>query len=219
MKNRDKRLAQTIRSVGYTRIDSDKPLLPDLEASMTGYQIAKFISKEAQDGDGASYQDVAIIRYAEVLLNYAEAKAELGILTQDDIDKSIRPIRTRAGMPNLNQNIANSNPDKILASEYPNVSGNNKGVILEIRRERRVELALEGFRYDDLMRWKMGNCLNPTSLVCISLHWANSIWTEMEQSIFCSMMIKLRKAKPNKRLRLAVLSSSQREIMVIWSAF
>ena len=161
MKNRDKRLAQTIRSVGYTRIDSDKPLLPDLEASMTGYQIAKFISKEAQDGDGASYQDVAIIRYAEVLLNYAEAKAELGILTQDDIDKSIRPIRTRAGMPNLNQNIANSNPDKILASEYPNVSGNNKGVILEIRRERRVELALEGFRYDDLMRWKMGKLLEP----------------------------------------------------------
>ena len=101
MKNRDKRLAQTIRSVGYTRIDSDKPLLPDLEASMTGYQIAKFISKEAQDGDGASYQDVAIIRYAEVLLNYAEAKAELDILTQDDIDKSIRPIRTRAGMPNV----------------------------------------------------------------------------------------------------------------------
>lgn len=161
MKNRDKRLAQTIRSVGYTRIDSDKPLLPDLEASMTGYQIVKFISKEAQDGDGASYQDVAIIRYAEVLLNYAEAKAELGILTQDDIDKSIRPIRTRAGMPNLNQNIANSNPDKILASEYPNVSGNNKGVILEIRRERRVELALEGFRYDDLMRWKMGKLLEP----------------------------------------------------------
>ena len=161
MKNRDKRLAQTIRSVGYTRIDSDKPLLPDLEASMTGYQIAKFISKETQDGDGASYQDVAIIRYAEVLLNYAEAKAELDILTQDDIDKSIRPIRTRAGMPNLNQNIANSNPDKILASEYPNVSGNNKGVILEIRRERRVELALEGFRYDDLMRWKMGKLLEP----------------------------------------------------------
>ena len=64
-------------------------------------------------------------------------------------------------MPNLNQNIANSNPDKILASEYPNVSGNNKGVILEIRRERRVELALEGFRYDDLMRWKMGKLLEP----------------------------------------------------------
>lgn len=161
MKNRDKRLAQTIRSVGYTRIDSDKPLLPDLEASMTGYHIAKFISKEAQDGDGASYQDVAIIRYAEVLLNYAEAKAELGVITQDDIDKSIRLIRVRAGMPNLNLAISNSNPDGILASEYTNVTGSNKGVILEIRRERRIELALEGFRYDDLMRWKMGKLLEP----------------------------------------------------------
>ena len=161
MKNRDKRLAQTIRSVGYTRIDSDKPLLPDLEASMTGYQIAKFISKEAQDGDGASYQDVAIIRYAEVLLNYAEAKAELGVITQDDIDKSIRLIRVRAGMPNLNLATSNSNPDGILASEYTNVTGSNKGVILEIRRERRIELALEGFRYDDLMRWKMGKLLEP----------------------------------------------------------
>ena len=161
MKNRDKRLAQTIRSVGYTRIDSDKPLLPDLEASMTGYQIAKFISKEAQDGDGASYQDVAIIRYAEVLLNYAEAKAELEVITQDDIDKSIRLIRVRAGMPNLNLATSNSNPDGILASEYTNVTGSNKGVILEIRRERRIELALEGFRYDDLMRWKMGKLLEP----------------------------------------------------------
>ena len=55
MKNRDKRLAQTIRSVGYTRIDSDKPVATDLEASMTGYQIAKFIPRETQDGDGASY--------------------------------------------------------------------------------------------------------------------------------------------------------------------
>lgn len=161
MQNRDKRLAQTIRSIGYTRIGSDKPLLPDFEASMTGYQISKFVSKEAEDGDGASYQDVAIIRYAEVLLNYAEAKAELGILTQGDIDKSVKLIRTRVGMPNLNINIANDNPDIILSNRYPNVSGANKGVILEIRRERRIELALEGFRYDDLVRWKVGKLLEP----------------------------------------------------------
>lgn len=161
MKNRDKRLAQTVRSVNYTRISSDKPLLPDFEASMTGYQIAKFISKEAQDGDGSSYQDIAIIRYAEVLLNYAEAKAELGILNQEDINKSIRLIRARAGMPNLDLSTVNANPDEILSSQYLNVTGNNKGAILEIRRERRIELVLEGFRYDDLMRWKMGKLLEP----------------------------------------------------------
>ena len=55
--------------------------------------------------------------------------------------------------------MANSHPDEILAAEYSNVTGTNKGVILEIRRERRVELVLEGFRYDDLMRWKMGKLL------------------------------------------------------------
>lgn len=159
MTGRDNRLAQTIRSIGYTRIDNTKPLLPDFEASMTGYQIAKFISKEAQDGDGASYQDIPIIRYAEVLLNFAEAKAELGTLIQEDIDKSIKPIRTRAGITNLNLSMANSNPDAVLAAEYSNVSGANKGAILEIRRERRVELVLEGFRWDDLMRWKMGKLL------------------------------------------------------------
>lgn len=161
MTNRDKRLAQTIRSVGYTRIGDNTPLLPDFEATMTGYQVAKFISTENQDGDGASYQDIAIIRFAEVLLNYAEAKAEMGILTQEDIDKSIKLIRARAGMPNLNLVTANASPDEILSAEYPDVSGANAGVILEIRRERRIELALEGFRYDDLMRWKKGKLLEP----------------------------------------------------------
>lgn len=61
MVGRDNRLAQTIRSIGYTRIGNDKSLLPDFEASMTGYQVVKFISTESQDGDGASYQDISII--------------------------------------------------------------------------------------------------------------------------------------------------------------
>jgi hypothetical protein len=59
-------------------------------------------------------------------------------------------------MPNINMAKANANPDPFLEKQYPNVSGPNKGVILEIRRERRIELAREGFRWDDLMRWKVG---------------------------------------------------------------
>lgn len=161
MQNRDKRLAQTIRSVGYRRIGGDAILLPDFAAAITGYQVSKFVSDVSQDGDGASYQDIAIIRYAEVLLNYAEAKAELGLLTQDDIDKSIKLIRNRVGMPNLNMSDANQSPDVIMAATYPNVTGANKGVLLEIRRERRIELALEGFRWDDLVRWKAGKLLEP----------------------------------------------------------
>ena len=161
MQNRDKRLAQTIRSVGYKRIGDNAIQLPDFAATMTGYQVSKFVSDVSQDGDGASYQDIAIIRYVEVLLNYAEAKAELGLLTQDDIDKSIKLIRNRVGMPNLNMGDANQSPDAIMAAMYPTVTGTNKGVLLEIRRERRIELALEGFRWDDLVRWKAGKLLEP----------------------------------------------------------
>src|SRR5690554_7549127 len=97
-----------------------------------------------------------VFRYAEVLLNYAEAKAELGTLTQNDIDISIKRLRDRVGMPNLNMAAANANPDEYLASEtygYPNVTGTNQGVILEIRRERTIELLQEGLRFHDLRRW------------------------------------------------------------------
>ena len=62
-------------------------------------------------------------------------------------------------MPGLNLGIANASIDPVLLSRYSNVSGSNIGVILEIRRERRIELVLEGFRYDDLMRWKNGKVL------------------------------------------------------------
>lgn len=161
MQSRDRRLAQTIRSLGYQRIGGTATLLPDFAATMTGYQLCKFLSDETQDGDGASYQDVAFIRYAEVLLNYAEAKAELGIITQDDIDKSIRLIRSRVGMPNLDMDEANQTPDAVLSALYPNVEGSDKGIILEIRRERRIELVMEGFRWDDLVRWKAGKLLEP----------------------------------------------------------
>lgn len=86
-----------------------------------------------------------IYRYAEVLLNFAEAKAELGKLTQADINKSIKKLRDRVGMPNLF--LGNIQPDP--AWNFPSLSP----AINEIRRERRVELALEGFRAADIKRW------------------------------------------------------------------
>ena len=66
-------------------------------------------------------------------------------------------------MPDINLANANAHPDRYLSSEetgYPNVTGGNKGVILEIRRERTIELMQEGFRFDDLVRWKAGSCIN-----------------------------------------------------------
>ncbi len=157
--DRDPRLSQTIRSVGYKRIGNSEELVPDFDAAISGYQITKFLADESQDGFEASYQDLPIIRFAEVLLNYAEAMAELGTLTQEDLDLSINLLRTRVGMPGIDLALANANPDPLLASRYISVNGSNAGVIYEIRRERRVELVLEGFRYNDLMRWKAGKLL------------------------------------------------------------
>ena len=100
-----------------------------------------------------------LFRLAEVLLNYAEAKAELGTLKQADLDNTIRPLRVRAGLPDLDMEEANAHPDPYLSSSetgYANVTGANKGVILEIRRERTLETPMEGLRYWDIMRWKEG---------------------------------------------------------------
>lgn len=167
-KDRDPRLAQTIRTPGYHRIGQTVPSAPDLSSTVTGYQIAKFV----QNPDDYSGQvnradmsacDLPVFRYAEVLLNYAEAKAEAGTLTQQDLDISVNELRKRVGMPFMNMAVVNSSPDPYMMSSatgFSNVTGNNQGVILEIRRERSVELAVEGFRWDDLMRWKAGYCIN-----------------------------------------------------------
>ncbi len=156
VKNRDPRLSQTIRTPGYTRIGETEPLVQEFGSTVTGYQLIKFVTERDYDTYGKSINDMPIFRYAEILLNYAEAKAELGILEQNDLDKSIKLIRDRVAMPNINMNNANSNPDPYLEKQYPHVNGENKGVILEIRRERRIELVMESFRWDDMMRWKEG---------------------------------------------------------------
>ena len=118
-------------------------------------------------GWGPQDNDLPIYRTAEVLLNYAEAMAERGdaAISQADLDKSVNLIRARAGMPALVLADANANPDDNYmgssAYGYNNVTGANKGIILEIRRERMIELAMEGdFRWYDLMRWKQGRCVD-----------------------------------------------------------
>lgn len=157
--NRDPRLAQTIRTPGYTRIGSTVRRFPDFGATVTGYHLTKYVTGEVDDSYTKSYNPLVIFRYAETLLNLAEAKAELGTLQQSDIDKTIRLTRDRVGMPNLDLAAANANPDPYLATQYKNVTGSNKGVILEIRRERRIELVMENFRWNDLMRWKEGHLI------------------------------------------------------------
>ena len=159
MQNRDPRLTQTVVGPGYMRINSDAVSSPNFGASTTGYQITKWVTDASGDGYLGSSNDYILFRAAEVYLNYAEAKAELGTLTQDDLKISIKKIRDRVGMPNIDMDAANANPDPYLCaleSGYQNVTGPNKGVILEIRRERTIELCLEGHRYYDIIRWKEG---------------------------------------------------------------
>lgn len=163
-KNRDPRLAQSIRTPGYKRIGSDKAEAPDFGHTETGYMITKYMQGADLGVDlyGASYNDLPLFRSAEVYLNFAEAKAELGTLTQSDLDKSIKLLRDRVGMPNIDLAAANASPDPYLMAEetgYPNVSGENLGVILEIRRERAVELFDENYRFYDLVRWKNGQAI------------------------------------------------------------
>ena len=159
MQNRDPRLTQTVVGPGYMRINSDAVSSPNFGASTTGYQITKWVTDASGDGYLGSSNDYILFRAAEVYLNYAEAKAELGTLTQDDLKISIKKIRDRVGMPNIDMLAANANPDPYLCAPetgYRNVTGPNKGVILEIRRERTIELCLEGHRYYDIIRWKEG---------------------------------------------------------------
>ncbi|WAC09301.1 RagB/SusD family nutrient uptake outer membrane protein [Dyadobacter pollutisoli] len=160
VQKRDPRLTQSIRTPGYTRIGESTPLVPEFGATVTGYQLIKFVSEPKWDTFGKDITDMPIFRYAEVLLNFAEAKAEKGTLTQDDLDISTKLIRDRVGMPNINLADANAKPDPYQAQMYTKLSGKNAGVILEIRRERRVELVMENFfRWDDIIRWKEGQLL------------------------------------------------------------
>jgi len=157
MQDRDPRLTQTTAGPDFVVRGEDSPEPIDLDITKTGYRVIKALPTRDQWGSGASINDVIIFRYAEALLIYGEAKAELGILTQSDLDKSINKLRDRVDMPHLDMAYANANPDSYQENLYPNVDqGPNKGIILEIRRERRIEMVNEGLRWGDLMRWKEG---------------------------------------------------------------
>lgn len=164
--DRDPRLAQTIRTPGYKWDPSVSENGPEFAYCVTGYQPIKFVMPFETNSHLAtnSCNDIPVYRYAELLLNFAEAKAERGTITQADLDKSVNLVRARVGMPGIVLSYANANPDPYLLDAktgYPNVSGANQGIILEIRRERAVELFMEGFgRYFDLIRWKAGYALN-----------------------------------------------------------
>ena len=163
--NRDYRLQQTVISPEYRKLvgGTSKLFAPDLSVSYTGYQVIKFnIDDDSYEASGICWNCLPILRYAEILLNYAEAKAELGEFDATVWDRTIKLLRERAGVDGTRP----TKIDEYLQEAYFSPDdGNNKITdcdILEIRRERAIELLLEGRRYDDLMRWHLGHLLNKT---------------------------------------------------------
>jgi hypothetical protein len=159
VRNRDKRLQQTIRLGNFTRLNAGATVAspPLFSQTLTGYQPIKWtVDDVGLDAGANNTNDVTIMRYAEVLLNYAEAKAELGTLTADDWAKTVGALRARAGITGGLAALPTRVDPYLQSTYFPNISN---PVILEIRRERGIELALEGQRVADLIRWKRGELL------------------------------------------------------------
>lgn len=156
---RDKRLQQTIRTDNYTRISgaSEVPAPPAFTYTYTGYQPIKWsLDNIAIDGGNNNTNAVSVFRYAEVLLNYAEAKAELGTLTNEDWAKTIGALRERAGITGGLTTLPTVVDPYMQSTYFPDVTD---PVIMEVRRERGIELAIEGFRFYDIVRWKRGELM------------------------------------------------------------
>lgn len=156
---RDARMAQTVISPTYKMKISGRERLysPNWKVTRTGYHPIKWSIDDDADNvlsKAASWNSLPILRYAEVLLNYAEAKAELGEMDAAVWDQTIALLRSRAGVTPVVPDKA----DPYMEAYFLNTVTDKW--ILEVRRERGIELCLEmGLRWDDDMRWHMGDLL------------------------------------------------------------
>jgi len=184
--NRDPRMAQSLlipaTKVIRPQYDTYRPQWPGQDnnrSSNSGYMLYKFISEQPTPGDGGGAFDWNVIRYAEVLLIYAEATFERnGSISDADLDLSINVLRDRVSMPHLTNSL---------------VAGNGLDMETEIRRERTVELAFEGFRWDDLRRWKTAETVLPQSILSVKVtgtQWSNQTIT-LDGSTYNSIFYNL----------------------------
>ena len=182
--NRDARMDNTMLFHGEQYWNNDGKwrtawTIDDLGSSLTcnarsnsGYQSQKW-GVECEVADYYESMDYPVIRYAEVLLNYAEAAYELNENISDaDLDLSLNLVRRRVNpsMPKLTNDF---------------VSTNGLSMRDEIRRERTVELFLEGFRIDDLKRWKTAETEMPQDQLGVKMTgtWFESNWTGQARSL------------------------------------
>lgn len=150
-KNRDPRLKLTLFVIGEQAYQ--RPWVPVTSlGSRTAFAGKKGFSLADNAVNNQATVDKTLIRYGEVLLIYAEAKYELaGSISDADLNLTINALRNRVGF---------NNP---LSNAF--VTANNLDMREEIRRERSVELALENFRYDDLIRWKTAEVVLPQEIL------------------------------------------------------
>ena len=154
--NRDPRLEMTFIVPG-SEIFADggvwAPTFPGFtgtNATRTGYMLRKFLEESINATNFQGTYDYKEFRYAEALLILAEALYERnGQISDADLDRTINLLRARVNMPNLTNAF---------------VTGNGLDMLTEIRRERAVELAFEGFRRMDLRRWKLAENVMPMSI-------------------------------------------------------
>jgi hypothetical protein len=145
--NRDYRMANTIALPGSNQIsranqDGADQVYPRITGDeQTGYRVRKLVSVDP-DGFiwGRNHEFKHVLKYSEVLLNLAEALYEKnGAITDTDLNRTINLLRDRGGVAALTNALA---------------SDNGLNMRDEIRRERTIELAYDGFRLSDLRRWK-----------------------------------------------------------------
>lgn len=169
-KDRDLRLTETVMSSGFkfkSSASGSRPmnvkdaatgdndivspfLVGDGNAkNITGYHIRLGVDTTYVSGD--SETGLVIMRYADALLSYAEAAEELGKCDDSVLGKTLKPLRERAGVTYVKPTVTDPN--------FTNFGYGLTPTMQEIRRERRVELALQGYRLDDLMRWAAGNVI------------------------------------------------------------
>ncbi len=165
---RDKRLAATVLSPGQKRQNAagnDMNFTPNFKWTVTGYQWMKWTMLDwaaISASTTTSTNSVPVLRYAETLLIYAEAAAELGEMTSEIWEQTVGEIRkVHGGVKSIYPESGEYTEDILLRDYYTRGlanPGNPSNTILEIRRERATELMLEDdSRRSDLMRWNLGD--------------------------------------------------------------
>ncbi len=146
--NRDPRLGMTIYRVNEEAYKG--PFVPF--SFRYGYNLKKGFDLTQWTTNSREYTDKMIIRYAEILISYAEALYEYnGNITDTQLDQTVNALRRRSGMPAM------------LTNSFAQANGLD--MLEEIRRERTIEFIDENKRYDDIIRWKIAEKVLPVDII------------------------------------------------------